>query len=451
LDNHDGEQAPVKTMRRIVFNAKAGIASGLSAESIEKASAVMEHHARSRAALAAYRRRDHALLDRLLETDIDLNIKDNDGTCLLHYAVRVQDPAMVERLLRKGADIYATDANGNTPLLAAISRDTDCALLLIDADPDLSRHWKNGAHALHIGAAKYDGAQIVEKLLARGVDPQLKDANGDTPLAHALRRRQETAETLCFAGALKGLDAADIAALSALMAAEEEKHYHWDLAALMEKAAALDSAQLQSTFPAQDVGLGQQMRPLDAELFEALRHSSPCIGPLIDKGARLDARNAEGDTPLIYALKHNRDQYCIEYLLQKGSDVNAENKGGMTPLHYAVGIVEGVIARMLLDRGAWPDAQDKIYGRTPLMMACAKGGNHMDLLLKRGADPRLCDRMGWNGLDIAILHRNDWSKDKMEKALKKAETDPPKTIPKPVRRPPDDRYGSRWGYRPDFW
>lgn len=98
----------------------------------------------------------------------------------------------------------------------------------------------------------------------------------------------------------------------------------------------------------------------------------------------------DGYSPLgLSALFKRRD--VVRYLLEAGADPRpASRQGGFTPLHSAVATEtassDSEIVRMLLDKGAHPNARIQ-SGSTPLhTVAFIGAGACLDLLLKHGAD-----------------------------------------------------------------
>ncbi len=126
------------------------------------------------------------------------------------------------------------------------------------------------------------------------------------------------------------------------------------------------------------------------------------VGP--DK-AQANAVAPDGYSALgLAAFFKRRD--VVRYLLEAGADSRpASRQGGFTPLHSAVatdaGSVDIEIVRMLLEKGADPNAKAQ-YGSTPLHTVGFTGDRaSLDLLLKRGADPVIRNNDGKTAADIA--------------------------------------------------
>ena len=120
-------------------------------------------------------------------------------------------------------------------------------------------------------------------------------------------------------------------------------------------------------------------------LAAALRDAdAQAVGKLIEAGADVNARDAEGNTPLILAAFYAGPR-CVEPLLEKGADPNAANRSGVTALIRAATDYEK--ARLLIDAGAKVGVRTADFGNTPLILAARRAGNSrtVRLLLERGA------------------------------------------------------------------
>jgi ankyrin repeat protein/mono/diheme cytochrome c family protein len=121
------------------------------------------------------------------------------------------------------------------------------------------------------------------------------------------------------------------------------------------------------------------------ELVKAIRDAdAQAIGKLIDAGADMNARDAEGNTPLILASFYASPK-CVELLLAKGADANAANKAGVTALVRAATNYEQT--RLLVDAGAKVRVRTADLGNSPLILGARRAGNSptVKLLLERGA------------------------------------------------------------------
>ena len=108
---------------------------------------------------------------------------------------------------------------------------------------------------------------------------------------------------------------------------------------------------------------------------------------LVAKGANVNAKSKDGDTPLLSACRSGNNAEIVRFLVSKGADVRAKGKGNMTPLHYAVGVDrEGEMVEFLIHKGANVNAKNE-DGGTPLHLAAGWGNlKAVAVLIKAGAD-----------------------------------------------------------------
>jgi len=85
----------------------------------------------------------------------------------------------------------------------------------------------------------------------------------------------------------------------------------------------------------------------------------------IGKGAKIDAQNREGDTPLTVAAQLGWVEGA-EQLLARGAAVNLANKRGETPLILAVQRRDLPMVRLLIAKGADPKKGDRVAGYSAL-------------------------------------------------------------------------------------
>lgn len=130
----------------------------------------------------------------------------------------------------------------------------------------------------------------------------------------------------------------------------------------------------------------REARPIAPELVAAIRDAdAQTVRRIVEGGADVNARDAEGNTPLILASFYAGPP-CVVLLLEKGADPNAANVAGVTALIRAATNYEKTL--LLLDAGAKVRVRTADRGNTPLLLAARRPGNSrtVKLLLERGAD-----------------------------------------------------------------
>jgi ankyrin repeat protein/WD40 repeat protein len=114
------------------------------------------------------------------------------------------------------------------------------------------------------------------------------------------------------------------------------------------------------------------------------------IRSLLNQGAKVNARNKDGDTVLMEASLSGRDLQIVKLLLEKGADVNAKSEDGDTALIYAASNKQTEILQTLLDKGAAINHQNHA-GYSALIMASVSPYRmaNFKVLVERGADLEL--------------------------------------------------------------
>jgi uncharacterized protein (TIGR03067 family) len=241
---------------------------------------------------------------------------------------------VVELLLERGANVNERAFGGMTLLhLAASVGLTDAAGLLIAHGADVNAKGDKGQTPLHMAIDEFppgfdiDKKGTVKLLIAKGADVNAKDRDGGTALWYA----QEAGQT--------------------------------DIAEVLRKHGAKEEAPKISLHRIVTKGNVKQVQSLLA------------------KGADINKKNKQGETPLYVAVKRD-DKAMVEFLVAEGADIDAKNKDGQTPLHIAARQGHKYVAALLIERGAHPNAKNR-WNRTPLDIAIDRGHKEIVELLNK--------------------------------------------------------------------
>jgi len=287
----------------------------------------------------------------------------------LQEAAHIGDIDLVRTLFRNGTKVDSMDDGYGLTALhrAAIAGHKDIAALLITHGARVD-HGGYKSTPLHC-AIQYGHRDVVELLLDHGADVNIKDnwGRGQTPLDIAI-----------------GKNRMDIIKL------------------LLDKGAETISIH-------RAVQLGDLAR----------------VKALVEQGADVNAKDAQGSVPLVFAVKEGRKE-IVELLLAHDADMNIKDRRGWTPLdyarlgklkdiielfsvkitslHQAVQLGDLAIVKALLKQGADVNVQNKA-GDTPLHCATQPRGiglEIIELLITKGADVNAKNNDGKTPLDLAV-------------------------------------------------
>lgn len=122
---------------------------------------------------------------------------------------------------------------------------------------------------------------------------------------------------------------------------------------------------------------------------------------LLENGAALDTRTAEGRVPLHVAAQQPAMPGVLKLLLEKGANPNVADAAGITPVHVAATTGNEPMLLALLTAGGNANAVSG-NGSTPLILAAGSGSSGaVRLLLERGADPSKVTKRNASALALA--------------------------------------------------
>jgi len=164
-------------------------------------------------------------------------------------------------------------------------------------------------------AAYRDNGPAITALLKRGVDPNARDAQGNSPLEVAVREESSKALESLLAHPTLDLNLANAAGETPLMLAALKGRLDW-VKQLVQKGAAINR-----------------------EGWTPLHYA--CSGPdngvaawLLDQGAQINAPSPNGSTALMMAARYGPYDLA-EQLLKRGADLRLRNQLGLTAVDFA--------------------------------------------------------------------------------------------------------------------
>jgi ankyrin repeat protein len=335
----------------------------------------------------------------------DVNASQPDGSTALLWAAYWNDDQAVEALLAAGANVNASNRDGFTALSQACTNGNPAMVEeLLKAGADANSFQAEGQSAL-MTAAKAGNVGAVKALLEHGAEVNAKESwRGQTALMWAsAENHPAVVQVLVEHGA-------EVNAVSSV----------FDFSGMKPKPG--------------DVPMHFPRGGFTALLFAARGGFTECAKILLEHGADIKAADPDGTSALVLAIINGHFDTAA-FLLDRKADPNAADSYGRAALFAAIdmrdiygsnrpaprdsGKVEPLdLIKMLLDHGADVNAKlaklippravldfpDVMMGEgaTPFLRA-AKSADVplMQLLLEKGADPKVVTKAGVTALMVA--------------------------------------------------
>lgn len=208
-----------------------------------------------------------------------------------------------------------------------------CAIIGLVPVATFAQAQKQSLYDRFVESVAIDRTDDVVALLARGMDPNTVDPNGEPMLVVASRAGWvQTVDALLRAGAK--VDARNTFGDSAIMVAALGGHLVL-VKKLQERGAEINPA---------------GWTPL---AYAATNGKTEVVRYLLDIGANPNALSPNGTTALMMAVRGGHIE-TVDLLLAKGADVNLRNQNGATALAWATRGGFDTIEKSLVKRGAKP-------------------------------------------------------------------------------------------------
>lgn len=313
--------------------------------------------------------KDSGQVQDWLITSKTIKSTDGSGNTVLHYASEWQYTNAISSLLTKGADINTKNANGESCLFsAARTNSPEIIQLLIDGGASIKERDNLGSTPLH-HAVRWDAINSIEKLIALGININAQNSAGKSPLAEAvLAGKYDVAKYLLVRGA--DANSSDKNGVTILMDTIRGKNV--ELVKLLLSYKANPNLQEINGRNAYHEAASTK----DINIIIAIRDSDSGVNPLYrDKkgntplsialdsdiktirailGKNYNITDSDGNSPIHIIVKAKASTKILQTLIADGYQIDTRNADGYTPLNYAIKDNNLQTALILLEHGANP-------------------------------------------------------------------------------------------------
>jgi hypothetical protein len=224
--------------------------------------------------------------------------------------------------------------------------------------------------------------ELIKQCLDEGADPNIKNADGETPLLSVMQIDDyNTAKLLVEHGA--NLEAFK----DSNFFYQHIKNNNYDVVELLIKA----KANLNKT------------KDNKSPLHFAVESKNYDIAELLAKaGAETNIIDNDGRS-LLHIAVYSDDYRMAKLLVEHGAKVDLADKKYVNILHQAIQSNNSDMVKLLLDAGANPNIIDQVFEETPLRQAIQSNNSDIvKLLLDKGANPYIENKLGKSALDEVI-------------------------------------------------
>ncbi len=292
--------------------------------------------------------KDFGIIDYFIEKGLPLNSIDNYGNGIFQYAAKGGHIPFLRALVEKGTAYESINKKGENALVMAAQgtrgaqngKEVFDYLEGLGLANDLVN--EDGKNLLHFISGRNDDVSLFKQLIDAGLEVNLQDNDGVTPLMNA--SRGNTLEVVqLLAKRIQAIDLQDKKGRSALaMAVSHNKPEVVRL--LLEKGANAKITDKSGNTMA--YYLIQSFSAKNPNAFETK------LKLLGEAGLELDRSQHDGNTLLHLAAKES-NLPLLKRLEAFGLDINKKNDEGNTVLHLAAMSTENTeILRYLIDQGA---------------------------------------------------------------------------------------------------
>lgn len=345
-----------------------------------------------------------------------INAKDGLGNNMLHYAAEWRLNNVIPIIIRNGLSVEEANATGETPVFMATKTNSPSTItVLVDNNSNLFARDSQGNSVLHT-AVRWNAKEAAELLLSLRLDINAHSLNGNTPLHDAVIHRMSEIETLLinrgadlevrnidgntpFMEAVRAGNLPSVERLSASRADSSTRNNRGDTP--LHIAVSMDMRDLVNMLLRMGTSIHARNTRNRTPFQLSLTISTDMVSTLLAAN-RINIPDDMGNSALHIALQERASSSMIRTIITRGARLNAVDNNGKTPLRLAVDMDLWELSKLIADAGADPFIS-AVDNRTPAEISFAKGEDCVRALFS-GSAINTRDSQGNTILHIAAHH-----------------------------------------------
>lgn len=334
--------------------------------------------------------RDGGSLQDWLITSKTIKTTDGSGNTVLHYTADWGYSDSLQYLVSKGADIHAKNANGETCLFnGAKSNNPEIIQVILENGGSIKDRDNLGSTPLHT-AVRWGAVKSAEQLIKLGININAQNTAGKSPLAEAvIANKTEVSKYLLENGA--NPNSSDENGVTILM--DTIRAQNPELVKLLLKYGASPNLQQINGQNAYHVAayvgnieIIKLMRDAGGNPLARDKEGNTPFSLVLNKDSRIinevlgdsfNITDSDGNSPIHIVVKNKGKNSLLKDLISKGYPIDTRNADGYTPLNYAIENNDITAAATLLENGANPFQSIDKKGTNGVTIALQKNNSKM--------------------------------------------------------------------------